>query len=344
MRVVFIGASKFGLRCLEKIAGMPDQKIVGIVTNREIFSISYNPQGVKNVLYADCLSFAEKQQTPFFVMKDRMTDPQLIQTVKDWSPDFILVVGWYHMVPKVIRAIAPVAGLHASLLPDYSGGAPLVWAIIHGEQKTGITFFMFGDGIDSGDIIAQKTEPIYLNDTIASLYARIERHGLYLLEEYLPKIAKKELVLTVQDNTKRRIMPQRKPDDGEIDWAWSSLQIYNFIRAQTKPYPGAFTFFGDERIMVWEAKLFDFFPPMYNYSPEGGTILGTIDECPLNGILVAAPHVDCPLLLTQVGSNDKEIISGIEYAKRKNIRGGGILGRRRYTGSCVTSGDISGKR
>lgn len=322
MRIVFIGASKFGLRCLEKISAISDNEIVGIVTNSEVFSISYNPKGVKNVLYADFLSFAEKQKNPVFILKDSMTDPQLIETIKEWAPDFILVVGWYHMIPKVIRNIAPVAGLHASLLPDYSGGAPLVWAIINGEQKTGITFFMFDNGIDSGDIIAQKTERICLNDTIATLYARIEEHGLSLLEENLPEIAKREVVLTPQDNTKRRIMPQRKPDDGEIDWNWSSLQIYNFIRAQTKPYPGAFTFFKDERLTIWETKFFDYFPQNYNHSPVGGKTLGTVNKGPLNGIIVATPHGDCPLLLTQVGSNDKEVISGVEYAKRKNIGGG----------------------
>lgn len=322
MRIVFIGASKFGLRCLERISAISDNEIAGIVTNSEVFSISYNPEGVKNVLYADFSSFAEKQKIPVFILKDSMTDPQLIETIKEWAPDFILVVGWYHMIPKVIRNIAPVAGLHASLLPDYSGGAPLVWAIINGEKKAGITFFMFDNGIDSGDIIAQKTEQIYMNDTIATLYARIEEHGLSLLEEYLPKIAKKEVVLTPQDNTKRRIMPQRKPEDGEIDWSWSSLQIYNFIRAQTKPYPGAFTFFKDERLTIWESKFFDYFPPNFKHSPVGGKILGTVNKGPLNGIIVATPHGDCPLLLTQVGSNDKEIISGIEYAKRKKYRGG----------------------
>jgi len=337
MRLVFIGASKFGHRCLEKVISLTFCEVVGIITNKETFSISYNPDGVRNINYTNFSPVAENNNIPIFIMKDKMTDPQLIETIKRWSPDFILVIGWYHMVPKIIREIAPTAGMHASLLPDYSGGAPLVWAIINGEQRTGVTFFMFEDGVDSGDIIGQKTEPIYLNDTIATLYARVEEHGLSLLDEYLPQIAKKQVVLTQQDNKKRRIMPQRRPEDGEINWGWSAFEIYNFIRAQTKPYPGAFTFFANEKLIIWEAKIYDFYLKKFSHVPEGGTVLEVFDEMPLKGILVATPHNDSQLLLTKIGTNESELISGVEYAKRKKIRGG-ILGKSTSSKGCLNSG------
>jgi methionyl-tRNA formyltransferase len=174
-------------------------------------------------------------------MTGKMSDPDLIDQVKAWAPDFILVVGWYHMIPKAIRSIAPTAGLHASLLPDYSGGAPLVWAIINGEKKTGISFFVMEDGVDSGAIIGQAEEPITFEDTIATLYGRIEEAGLKLVETHLPKIADGTATYTVQDESQRRLVPQRSPEDGKIDWNQEALAIYNFVRAQTKPYPGAFT-------------------------------------------------------------------------------------------------------
>lgn len=335
MRIVFIGASKFGLRCLERISAISDNEIVGIVTNSEVFSISYNPKGVKNVLYADFLTFAEKQKIPVFILKDSMTDPQLIETIKGWTPDFILVVGWYHMIPNVIRNIAPVAGLHASLLPDYSGGAPLVWAIINGEPKTGITFFMFDNGIDSGDIIAQKAERICLNDTIATLYARIEEHGLSLLEENLPKVAEREVVLTPQDNTRRRIMPQRNPDDGEIDWNWSSLQIYNFIRAQTKPYPGAFTYLNGKKLTIWEAKFYDFI----GLKGKPSQVLELIDNETLKGFVVATKDNDIPLLITNVGTKEIDFMEAIDYAKKENIAKGTTLCRSNPSKSYIPSGE-----
>ena len=82
------------------------------------------------------------------------------------------------MVPKSWREIAPAYGLHASLLPKYGGGAPLVWAIINGEKETGITPFQMDDGVDSGPIAGQIQEPIKTGDTIATLYARIEQSGV----------------------------------------------------------------------------------------------------------------------------------------------------------------------
>lgn len=335
MKIVFIGASKFSLRCLERISAISDYKIAGIVTNREVFSISYNQQGVKNILYADLLPFADKQKIPVFVVRDKMTDPQLIETIKDWAPDFILVVGWYHMIPKAIRDIASVAGLHASLLPDYSGGSPLVWAIINGEQKTGITFFMFDDGIDSGDIIAQKTELICLNDTIATLYAKIEEHGLSLLEENLPEITKKRVVLTTQDNTKRRIMPQRKPDDGEIDWSWSSLQIYDFIRAQTKPYPGAFTCRNGKKLTIWEAKFYDFI----ELKGKPGQVIDIIDNVTVKGFVVSTNNNDIPLLITKVGTKEIDFMEAIDYAKKENMDRGTTLCGTSSAKDCITSGN-----
>jgi methionyl-tRNA formyltransferase len=83
-----------------------------------------------------------------------MNEPGLFQTVTSWNPDAFLVAGWYHMIPKIWRNLAPAYGLHASLLPDYSGGAPLVWAMINGETKTGVTLFQMDDGVDSGPIVA----------------------------------------------------------------------------------------------------------------------------------------------------------------------------------------------
>lgn len=330
MRIVVIGASKFGLRCLEKVMTLPKCEVVGIVTNPETFSISYRPEGVKNVLYADFRPLAEKHKIPVFVMKGKMSDPLLVKTIQKWEPDFILVVGWYHMVPRSIREIALTAGLHASLLPDYSGGAPLVWAIINGEQETGISLFILEDGVDNGNIIGQKAEPIYLNDTIATLYGRIEKRGIELIEDHLPQVAQGKLIRIKQDETMRRIMPQRHPEDGEIDWNWSALQIYNFIRAQTRPYPGAFTFYKNEKRIVWEAKLFDYFPSTHVYkSTRGGEILEVIREGPLQGILVATANGDMPLLITLLGNQQSDLIAGIDYLNQTKIERGSMFNSHR---------------
>ena len=150
------------------------------------------------------------------MLERSMNKPGLFEAVAEWKPDMFLVAGCYHMVPKRWRELAPAYGMHASLLPDYSGGAPLVWAMINGETKTGISLFQMDDGVDFGPIAGQKEEPIYPGDTIATLYDRIEERGVELLRNKLPQLANGtlKLKLQLQNETKRRIMPQRSPKDG----------------------------------------------------------------------------------------------------------------------------------
>lgn len=252
MRVVFIGASSFGLKCLAAIHRLPDVSVVGVLTNSRTFSISYSDKPVTNVLHADFLTWAAQHALPCHEMVRSMRDEALIDWVRSLEPQLFVVVGWYHMVPQTLRNIAPAIGLHASLLPDYSGGAPLVWAIINGENRTGITLFQMDEGVDSGPIIGQEEEDILATDTIGSLYTRIEERGLELLERYLPELATGTAELRVQDESARRIFPQRSPSDGWIDWNQDAKAIDRFIRAQTRPYPGAFTSLADgRRLTIW---------------------------------------------------------------------------------------------
>lgn len=268
MRIVFVGSSQFGLRCLKTCLKAPSVKLAGVVTAPRSFAISYRPEGVNNVLYADLADLAKKHSVPVQTLQRSMNEPKLLEEVLSWEPDAFIVAGWYHMIPQNWRLMAPAYGLHASLLPDYSGGAPLVWAIINGETKTGITMFKMDDGVDSGPIVGQKEEPIYPNDTIATLYARIEDRGLELLDEVLPKLAEGTLILRVQDETKRRILPQRSPKDGWIDWSQNVVLIDRFIRAQTKPYPGAYTSFNGKPLHVWCASV--------SNTPETSTVHGKV--------------------------------------------------------------------
>jgi methionyl-tRNA formyltransferase len=255
VRIVFIGASGFGLRAAEVLEGLADCQLVGVVTVPRKFSISYRPTGVTNILFADLSEFATARDIPFRVLGKGMNDPELFITANNWRPDCFIVVGWYHMVPASWRKIAPAYGLHASLLPDYSGGAPLVWAMINGERRTGVTLFQFDDGVDSGPVIGSLATDIKSDDTIATLYARIEKLGLQLLVNNLPLIAMGAETITHQDENKRRIFPQRSPDDGGIDWNWSAQRILNFVRAQTRPYPGAYTKLDGCRLILWECQI-----------------------------------------------------------------------------------------
>lgn len=255
MRVVFVGATGFGLRCLGAARRVPGCNVVGVVTAPRQFSISYRPQGVVNLLHADVESYCASSAIPCASTSVGMAGEALFEAVQGWKPDAFLVAGWYHLLPKRWRELAPAFGLHASLLPDYRGGAPLVWAMINGERRTGITFFKLDDGADSGPIVGQAETDILETDTIATLYGRIEELGLALLDTHLPAICAGTATLVAQPGSGGCVFPQRSPDNGLIDWRMSARDVYNFVRAQTKPYPGAFTTCRGRRLTVWSALL-----------------------------------------------------------------------------------------
>lgn len=279
MKLVFIGASRLGHRCLQACLDLPSLQVVGIVSAPQKFSISYRPSGVVNVLHADVEELATARSIPLLMVENGMNVPGMLEQVASWQPDLFVVAGWYHMIPRRWRELAPAFGLHASLLPDYSGGAPLVWAMINGEAETGITMFKMDDGVDSGPIAGQKSETILPTDTIATLYARIEERALDLLREVLPQYMRGTLELVVQDESRRRTVPQRSPEDGLIRWDWDCARIDRFIRAQTKPYPGAFSMLNGELIHFWQAQI-DSRPNtlieagLVVRTPEGGYTVG----------------------------------------------------------------------
>jgi methionyl-tRNA formyltransferase len=318
-RIVFVGTTASGLRCLECVLSLPELSVVGVITAPEVFSISYRPEGVRNVLYADISGFAARHGIPVHVQNGSMSDPALLEILRSWRPDLLLVNGWYHLIPKTIMDLAPVIGMHASLLPDYSGGAPLVWAMIHGERECGITMFQMDTGVDTGPIAGQAAVPIGIRDTIASVLTRVEEAGLALIREHLPRIARGEAVFTPQDETRRRRFPQRAPADGEIDWRWKAQRIYNFIRAQTRPYPGAFTYAANMKLKIWGAQL--------AAKPAlSGELAGTVVEGDHGGEVSVVCGDGQLLVLTDV-AYDSPLMQTGHGGQALPVRVGMILGR-----------------
>lgn len=311
MRIVFIGASGFGLRAAQVLASLTECQLVGVVTAPRQFSISYRPAGVTNVLHADLGEFAAAHDVPCHLLTKGMNHPELFEKVSSWRPDCFIVVGWYHMVPAKWRQLAPAYGLHGSLLPDYSGGAPLVWAMINGERRTGITLFQFDDGVDSGPIVGRLATDIALEDTIATLYARIEELGLELLKENVPLLARGTARFLVQDESKRRMVPQRSPEDGAINWNQDARRVHDFIRAQTRPYPGAFSKFRSSKVSVWRST------PHENMALELRPGELGLHE----GLLLVGCGYQSVLELNELGENGNDTSAAI-WARVKSIRAG----------------------
>lgn len=206
------------------------------------FKISYSEDKVSNTNYADMKSIAEEYNIEYFEIDSAEgKDIKYFEKhLTSLNPDLLLVLGWYYMIPKVIRDLAKYGawGIHASLLPKYAGGAPLTWAIINGETETGVTLFRMADGVDDGDLIEQNAFSITNEDTIKEAYQKATRESKLILIKVLKNID--NVVFTPQNKSKIQIYPQRNPNDGELDLSDTAINIHNFIRAQSSPYPGAF--------------------------------------------------------------------------------------------------------
>lgn len=257
MKIVFFGASELGYKCCRRILENKLAEITCIFTIPKEFKISYSEKPVTNVNFADFFSLGKEFNIPVVSVTGKMGE--YTDEVRKFAPDLILVIGWYYIVPKSIREIPRLgcAGMHASLLPKYRGGAPLVWAMINGEEKSGLTFFYLEEGVDNGDIISQKEFKIEENDHIADLIEKTTAAALDIIDEYIPLLAENKAPRVKQDESQATYVPQRKPEDGKIDWSWDSKKIKNFIRAQSKPYPGAFTEIDGKKVIIWNADIID---------------------------------------------------------------------------------------
>lgn len=254
IKVVVFSSTAFGYRCLkEAILDMPRIQVVGILTTPPEITISRQDKSMAIRTHANF----DDLGCDIVVMENEITAFSCLQHLAHWHPDLLLVLGWYYKIPREVREIATLgcAGIHASLLPKYRGGAPIPWAIINGEKITGVTFFYMGNKIDDGDIIAQRSFPIEENDTCATIYEKATQASIQILRGYLPLIAAGTVPHTPQDHSQATYFPLRKPEDGLINWSWNSKHIHDFIRAQTRPYPGAFTYIEGKKVTIWDADI-----------------------------------------------------------------------------------------
>jgi len=253
MNIVFLGTTRFSKEILSSLFEH-SFKVKLIFSIPRKFSIPYSKAKVTNYNFSDIPAFARKHKIRHFEINSqkgrRLSDHE--EEIRRCKPDVIIVAGWYFLVPERIRKLAKYGawGLHASLLPKYAGSAPLIWAMIKGEKKTGVTLFRMNNEMDSGDIIAQGPVSIGHSDTIKEVYDKATAVSRGLLVKTLKNI--KNIKYRKQTVKKSAVYPPRKPDDGEIDLSRSALEIYNFIRAQSFPYPGAFIRTADGKKLIIE--------------------------------------------------------------------------------------------
>ena len=216
------------------------------------------------------------------ICKENSIDVYCVSTIKDdyafniiseQKPDLLVVLGWSEILPERLLHVPKIGtvGTHAALLPHNRGSAPINWALIHGEKKTGNTMMWLSKDVDAGTIIDQMEFSISLFDTSKTLYERVAETNAQMLIKLIKSLNNGIIPrFPVENITNEPILPRRKPKDGLIDWNQSTDQIYDFIRALTKPYPGAYTYLNKKKYLIWEASILPF-------AGKGipGTIIGT---------------------------------------------------------------------
>lgn len=178
----------------------------------------------------------------------------------------ILVCGWYSLIEHNLLDKHDFYGFHYSYLPKYRGNAPLVWQIINGEENIGVTLFKFSDGIDDGPIVEQGHFKLHSHHHVLQALELADSLSQKFFKNNIKKILKNEVQLQKQDESGATYCGRRVPDDGKIDWTQSAQQIINFIRAQSNPYPGAFTYDqNQQKIYIYDAVI----EPRLVYAPVG---------------------------------------------------------------------------
>ena len=171
------------------------------------------------------------------------------------KPDAIIVVGYGRIIPQWMLDLPPMGNinLHASLLPQYRGAAPIQWAIARGESVTGVTTMRIDAGLDTGDILLQKEGSIREGDTAETLAPRLAAIGADLVVETLRGLEAGEIQPRPQDSAKATLAPILKKEDGRIDFGRTATEIVNRLRG-FQPWPGAFASFRGKNLNIWAAK------------------------------------------------------------------------------------------
>jgi methionyl-tRNA formyltransferase len=186
-----------------------------------------------------------------------INDPESVELLRRLALDVVFVIGWSQIIgPEALRtASLGMIGAHAAWLPHNRGSAPVNWAILRGESEGGNTLMWLSDKVDEGEIIDQTAFPITPYDTCATVYEKVAQSNCDMILDLLPKLMAGQRPARPQPAGNEPLLPRRRPEDGRIDWTQSSRNVYNFIRALTRPYPGAFGEMAGKTYWIWDAAL-----------------------------------------------------------------------------------------
>ncbi len=309
MRIVFMGSALLACPSLDALLGDPDCEVVGIVTQPD------RPRG-RRLLKGACPVRERAAQTGVPVLTpEKASAPESCAALADLAPDLIVVVAYGQILRRAVLDLPPekCVNVHASLLPKYRGAAPIQWAIVNGEARTGVTTMYMDERLDAGDIILQRETPIEDNDTAGTLHDRLARLGAEALAETVRLIREGRVPRVPQDDSAATLAPKLKKCDGAVDWSGSARDIRNRVRG-FHPWPGCFAYCaGGKRLKILRVELVD-----TAAGGASGEIVGVGED-----LLVATG--DGVLRLLEVQPEGGKIMSGAAYLHGHALKAGGRL-------------------
>ena len=268
LRIVFMGTPEFAATSLRKLVE-EGYNIVAVVTTPD------KPAGRGQKIHkSDVKVVAEELGLPI-LQPEKLRDEEFLAALRSYNPDLGVVIA-FRMLPEVVWAM-PTLGtfnLHASLLPEYRGAAPINWAIINGDSRTGVTTFLLNHEIDKGAIIEQTAVDILPEDNIGTLYDKLMYVGSELVTNTVDKLASGDYTTTEQmhiDENTLRPAPKIFKDDCRIEWTKSAESIHNLVRGLS-PYPAAWTPLYKDNAECGSMKIFTTHFEVCNTNATPGTI------------------------------------------------------------------------
>jgi methionyl-tRNA formyltransferase len=248
-RIIFMGTPEFAVPSLEKIytAGY---EIAAVITAPD------KPSGRGMQIKESAVKKFALSKNLKILQPERLKAPEFIEELKGLNADLQIVVA-FRMLPEVVWDMPPMGtiNLHASLLPQYRGAAPINWVIINGEKETGVTTFKLRQEIDTGNILLQKKIPIRLDETAGELHDEMMKAGADLLLQTIAELIKGSLKEIPQSHQKDILhqAPKIFTETCQINWEKSIDDTYNLIRGLS-PYPAAFTFLKEKKLKIFKSE------------------------------------------------------------------------------------------
>ena len=272
MKLVFMGTPDFAARTLSALLNSKHE-ILCVVTQPD------KPKGRSGQLQpSDVKIVALNAGIPVF-QPEKMRVPETYETIAAYKPDAIIVAAYGRIIPKNILELPKYGciNVHASLLPKYRGAAPIQWAILNGDEKTGVSIMQMNEGLDTGDIISKREVVIDKKETSDSLFDKLAKAGAELLTETLGDIEKGVVNLTPQpEESPTEYARMITKEDGRICWTQPAEKLERLVRGMNS-WPGAFSFMDGKNVKIWDCDVI---------SEDSAEPAGTIVRADKNALIV----------------------------------------------------------